>query len=72
MRMTIQLDTSNSAFGDSPHCVGLEAGRILSDLGRKLAAQGAPGCDEIPLFDCNGNRVGAYVSTEWDHEAEEA
>lgn len=71
MKITIEIDTANAAFGDTPEEVGAEAGRILRDLSESLKDNALAGCEDWPLRDVNGNRVGFLRSTEWDHEADE-
>lgn len=76
MKITIEIETGNAAFAGpsyhTPFTVGVEAGRILQELGRKIERSGVPGHDELPLMDMNGNRVGQLRSSEWDHSAAEA
>ena len=52
MKLTIEMNCDNAAFTEMP---GMEAGRILAKLARRLQEMGL---DNYPLMDGNGNRVG--------------
>lgn len=59
-KVTITIDTDNSAFEDAP---ASEVARILRDLAGKLEASG--GIEQVPrrvpLFDLNGNVCGYFT-----------
>ena len=56
MKVTVTIETDNAAFDDNP----AETSRILRKLSAALLdCPPVPGAG-WPLFDVNGNRVGAY------------
>lgn len=70
MKITIEIECDNAAFGESPEGAAIEARRIvrdaltlgLADAIRHVRASSLP--EEYPLpRDINGNRVGRVVVT---------
>ena len=55
MKLTIELDCSNAAFGEGDHEAGQEIARILREAAGRLETYGAHG---LRLRDVNGNIVG--------------
>ena len=56
MRITLTIDTDNSAFEADPF---MEVARILKDASRKVGVWDIPSWrNPIPLYDINGNQVG--------------
>ena len=56
-RVTITINTTNDAFGDTPDLVQYELARIIN----KLAIDIADGREPEKLLDINGNKVGKVV-----------
>ncbi len=62
---TLFIVTDNAAFEDAG--AGEEVSRLLEEAAEQLRN----GAQAGPLFDCNGNRVGAYAmeeKTDSEHE----
>ena len=56
-RVTITINTTNDAFGDTQDLVQYELARIIN----KLAIDIADGKEPETLLDINGNKVGKVV-----------
>jgi hypothetical protein len=57
MRFYLHIDCDNDAFGGSPALASVEVGRILADIGSKLAQDGQL---KGHAWDANGNRCGVW------------
>lgn len=61
MSFKLEINTNNSAFDDED--MGLELGRILSEVAEKLdGGEFRVGAD-VPVYDVNGNSVGRWELT---------
>lgn len=56
-RITITIDTTNDAFGDTPDLAQYELARIINFLAIDIA----DGKEPETLLDINGNKVGKVV-----------
>ena len=56
-RVTITINTTNDAFGDTPNLVQYELARIINGLAKDLI----DGREPEKLLDINGNKVGKVV-----------
>lgn len=61
MKLRIEINMDNAAFGEDAYECGTEAARILRKLADKLEG---PGSGDITLYDSNGNPVGTARVTE--------
>ena len=64
MKINIEIECDNAAFGETNYEIGEELRRILDDLGQRLSENGPPEPgDPLILRDINGNHVGkAYIT----------
>lgn len=62
MKLIIEINCDNSAFGENSSELAAELATICSDLYRRIGETTGPATDvetrEYPLRDSNGNRVG--------------
>lgn len=64
MKLKIEIDLGNAAFGEGDFDCGFEVARILKQLSLYMVECGCPATLEKPLHDINGNNVGkAEVSS---------
>ena len=56
-KVTITINTTNDAFGDTPNLVQYELARIINELAKNIA----DGKEPEKLLDINGNKVGKVV-----------
>lgn len=52
----LEVESGNAAFGPTEIDARAEVARILRDVAARIER----GCDGVPVFDVNGNRVGDF------------
>lgn len=57
MRLIIEIDCDNAAFGDDDHSRGVEVSRLLHDAADRLYEDGVGEYTDLTISDGNGNRV---------------
>ena len=68
IKITIEIDTDNAAFGEGPEERGCEAGRILDQMMTWEDDLSDPEWEGMKLRDFNGNTVGNVIVEREDEE----